>query len=193
MRADSWDEPARNVTATSTTAGDRMQCAPVQPGNRSQAEPVSGRHNPGGRADRHDGDLSKVPLPNEPEPGTPDVRDVVTTLPEGMTLAPPIADGLQACSETQFGLGTESGPGSAHTEPAKSASCPLASQIGTVEAVTPLLDKHLQGQLFLAEPECGDAADPEPCSNEYAEGRGGASHERKLYNLYLQIDNPKKG
>ena len=55
------------------------------------------------------------------------------------------------------------------------------AQIGTVEVVTPLLKNHLQGQLFLAEPECGTANYPEPCNNEYAEGKGGPSHEGKLY------------
>ena len=60
------------------------------------------------------------------------------TLPAGMTVSPSAADGLQACSNEQFGLGTEFGAGSKHTEPAKLASCPLASQIGTVEVNTPL-------------------------------------------------------
>jgi hypothetical protein len=72
-------------------------------------------------------------------PATPDLKNVVMTLPAGMTVSPSAANGLQACSNAQFGLGTEFGPGSAHTEPAKPASCPLASQIGTVEVFTPLL------------------------------------------------------
>ena len=70
---------------------------------------------------------------------TPALKNVKMTLPAGMTVSPSAADGLQACSDAQFGLGTEFGPGSQHTEPAKPASCPLASQIGTVEVFTPLL------------------------------------------------------
>ena len=73
------------------------------------------------------------------------------TLPAGMTVSPSAADGLQACSNAQFGLGTEFGPrrktkkaAEEQTEhfveaPPKPASCPLASQIGTVEVFTPLL------------------------------------------------------
>ena len=56
------------------------------------------------------------------------------TLPEGMTVDPSAADGLRACSNAQFGLGSTA-------EPAEPAACPLSSQIGTVKIVTPLLGK----------------------------------------------------
>ena len=86
----------------------------------------------------------KVPQTNEAGVNgegnaTPELKNAVVTLPAGMTLSPSAADGLEACSNAQFGLGTEFGPGSKHSEPAKPASCPLASQVGTVEAFTPLL------------------------------------------------------
>ena len=85
-------------------------------------------------------------------PATPELKDATVTLPEGMTVDPSAADGLQACSNSQFGLGST-------VEPAEPAACPLASQIGTVKVVTPLLEKPLEGQVFLGEPECS------PCSN----------------------------
>jgi hypothetical protein len=85
----------------------------------------------------------KLPQTNEPNvPATPAVRDVVMKLPEGMTASPSAAHGLQACSNAQFGLGTEFGPGAPKIvpePPAKAAECPVASQIGTVEVFTPLL------------------------------------------------------
>jgi hypothetical protein len=85
----------------------------------------------------------KVPQTNEAKlNATPELKNAVVTLPAGMTLSPSAADGLQACSNAQFGLGTEFGPGSTKVvpePPAKPASCPLASQIGTVEVFTPLL------------------------------------------------------
>jgi uncharacterized repeat protein (TIGR01451 family) len=70
---------------------------------------------------------------------TPELKNLVMKLPAGLTASPSAADGLQACSNAQFGLGTEFGPGSQHTEPAKPASCPPASQVGTFEVFTPLL------------------------------------------------------
>jgi hypothetical protein len=90
----------------------------------------------------------KVPQAPDEEntPATPAVRDITTTLPEGMTASPSAADGLEACTNAEFGLGTEFGtpehplpPGVKPTEPANAASCPPASQIGTVETRTPLL------------------------------------------------------
>jgi hypothetical protein len=89
----------------------------------------------------------KVPQTNEAKlNATPELKNAVVTLPAGMTLSPSAADGLQACSNAQFGLGTEFAtaevplpPGVKPTEPARPASCPLDSQIGTVEVFTPLL------------------------------------------------------
>jgi uncharacterized repeat protein (TIGR01451 family) len=83
----------------------------------------------------------KVPQAKDVQstPATPSLKNIVTTLPAGITASPSAADGLEACTNAQFGLGTEFGEGSAHTEPAKPASCPPASQIGTVEVRSPLL------------------------------------------------------
>ena len=66
----------------------------------------------------------------------------------------------------QFGLGST-------VEPAEPAACPLASQVGTVKVVTPLLEKPLEGQVFLGEPECS------PCSNADAE-------DGHIFRLFLQ-------
>ena len=85
----------------------------------------------------------KVPQTNEASTrATPALKNIKMTLPEGMTASPSAADGLEACSNAQFGLGTEFGPGAPKVVPepaAKPASCPSASQIGTVEVFTPLL------------------------------------------------------
>ena len=69
----------------------------------------------------------KVPQTNEAGVNaTPELKDATVTLPEGMTVDPSAADSLQACSNSQFGLGSTA-------EPAEPAVCPLASQIGTVK------------------------------------------------------------
>ena len=54
----------------------------------------------------------------------------------------------------------------------------------------PLLGAPVQGQLFVGEPECGNANHPEPCTNEFAEGKGGPSHEGGLVRLFLQAQDP---
>jgi hypothetical protein len=93
---------------------------------------------------------------------TPDLKDATVTLPAGTVASPSAANGLQACSDAQLALGS--------TAP---ASCPHASQIGTVEIETPLLPKPLKGQVFLGQPECS------PC------GSGDAA-EGKMLRLFLQ-------
>ena len=83
----------------------------------------------------------KVPQTDEAQtPATPALKNLTMKFPLGMTASPAAADGLEACTNAQFGLGTEFGPGVANpVEPANPAHCPLASQIGTVEVFTPLL------------------------------------------------------
>jgi hypothetical protein len=116
----------------------------------------------------------KVPLTNEAGVNaTPELKDAAVTLPEGMTVDPSAADGLQACSNAQFGLGSK-------IEPAEPASCPLASQVGTVKVTTPLLEKPLEGQVFVGEPECS------PCNASDAEAG-------RIFRLFLQIRSPERG
>ena len=66
------------------------------------------------------------------------LKKAVVTLPEGVTLSPAAADGLQGCSDEQFGLKSEA-----------PATCPLASKVGTATIETPLLEKPMQGSLYL--------------------------------------------
>jgi hypothetical protein len=84
----------------------------------------------------------KVPQ-NESANGlaTPPVKSVKVTLPEGMTVSPSFADGLDGCTEAQIGLETE-----------RPVACPDNSRIGAVALDSPLLPKQLEGSLYLAKP-----------------------------------------
>ena len=109
----------------------------------------------------------RVPQTDEPDVNaTPELKDATVTLPEGMSVSPSAVDGLQACSDAQFGLGSSA-------EPAEPATCPLASQLGTVRIVSPLLENPLAGQVFLGQPECS------PCSDQDAQ-------EGHIFRLFLQ-------
>jgi hypothetical protein len=114
-------------------------------------------------------DLS-IPPTNDPGLlATPELRDATVALPAGVTVSPSSADGLQACGAAQIGIGS--------TQP---ANCPDASQIGSVEVHTPLLDHPLPGVVFLGDPECG------PCTNaDAASGR--------LLHLYVAVNDPQTG
>ena len=62
------------------------------------------------------------------------------TLPEGTAFSPGLANGLQACADSEFGPGT-----------LDAVSCPAASQIGDVTFDTPLLGA-IPGKVFLGRP-----------------------------------------
>ena len=91
-------------------------------------------------------DVSNPGLTND-KPGAvsgSDIEKTVVTLPEGMTVNPSQAEGLEACTEAQLAGETAfSAPG---------AGCPQASKIGTIEVQTPLLDETVDGALYVAEP-----------------------------------------
>ncbi len=78
------------------------------------------------------------------------LKRVAIAFPEGLTVNPSSANGLQACTDEQLGIGR-----------AAPASCPEASKIGSATAVTPLLKEQLRGELFVGsqksdDPESGD-------------------------------------
>ncbi|MFI4977607.1 MAG: hypothetical protein ACHQC8_02850 [Solirubrobacterales bacterium] len=86
----------------------------------------------------------RVPQNRDPSGrGTPDLKSAVVALPAGTVISPSATDGLQGCSDAQFGAKALS-----------PASCPQASQIGTLRIVTPLLANPLEGQVFLGAPSC---------------------------------------
>ncbi len=91
--------------------------------------------------DTPDGVLTDVHVPqNEKsnEINTADIADAHVTLPEGVTLNPSAAHGLEACTQTQLHRTTE--------EP---VACPAGSKIGTVEIETDLPPHSLTGNVYL--------------------------------------------
>ena len=74
-----------------------------------------------------------------------DIEKTVVTLPEGLSVDPSQAEGLEVCTEADLAresLDSEFGAG-----------CPAGSKIGTIEVESPLLEGEvLPGTLFVAEP-----------------------------------------
>lgn len=143
VRGDSWENPGKFDTQTVTADEDgtpftmercdRLGFKPtvdVQPLSHTADSPTG-----------VDVDVD-VPQPQDPDGvATPHVRKVQMTFPQGVTVSPPSAAGLAACSPAQIGLGTNDAP-----------TCPQSSVLGTVTVETPLLEDPLEGDMILATP-----------------------------------------
>lgn len=71
-----------------------------------------------------------------------EMRDVVLTLPEGVTANPSAAEGLGACTPAQYAQASLGVRG-----------CPQSSRLGSVRVKSPLLEEAVEGSLYLGQPE----------------------------------------
>ena len=104
------------------------------------------------QSDEPDGATTQLTVAQNPaarQINTADIRDVRLLLPEGMTLNPSAANGLQACTAGQIAIGT--------TEP---VTCPAASKVGTIGIETDLPPGSLAGNVYLASPGGGPITGP---------------------------------
>jgi hypothetical protein len=180
VSADSWENPGVYKSASTTmpamTECDLLSFDPgieVQPDTLLADAPVGL------------GVTLKVPQNEEPRgTATPQLRDAVVTLPEGMSISPGVVDGIQACNESGPEGINFSGPeseerglnGELQLAP---GHCPDASIVGTAEALTPLLPAPVKGHLYLARPGCGGAGQAACTEQDALDGN--------LYRLYLEL------
>jgi hypothetical protein len=98
-------------------------------------------------SDKPDGATTVVTVPQNTaaeQINTSDIKDAHVTLPDGLTLNPSAAHGLEACTPEQIGIGTHN-----------PVSCPAGSRIGTVTIETNLPKGSLSGPVFLGGPAGG--------------------------------------
>ena len=76
----------------------------------------------------------------------------MVTLPEGMTVNPSIAEGLGVCTPADLDRET------LHSAPGE--GCPNASKIGTVHTESPLIDRPIEGEVFLAQQDAPATSAP---------------------------------
>lgn len=87
----------------------------------------------------------RVPQSQTAPRGTAHVKRIAVTLPDGATINPSAANGLEACSDAQFGKGTEA-----------PIACPAGSRVAAVRITTPLLDGPLNGSAYIGQPQPGN-------------------------------------
>ncbi len=90
-----------------------------------------------------------VPQLSYPLTNTADIKDAHVTLPEGLTLNPSAAHGLEACTAAEIGIGTRN-----------AVKCPAASKVGEVTIETDLPPGSLRGNVYLASPSGAKITDP---------------------------------
>jgi hypothetical protein len=169
VTSDSWEaeQPAdeqQSAPGWAMPAMDGCNRAPFSPSLVVTPDGTAGSTPTGLNVDVHnpqEGSLNPAGLVE------PDVKDITVALPEGVSIDPAGADGLQACSEGLVGftgfseLGsdvqtaafTDKLPGSNESGEAFEQGvnfCPDASKIGTVRIATPLLPNALTGAVYLA-------------------------------------------
>ncbi len=163
FRAESYGEPNPTFPEGSTAveaklpkgvSGQRVQ----QTGCDSIPFNPSIEVNPGTSSiDSPAGATVEAKLPFEPDKeggagqSQSNVRKAEITLPPGMGLNPSGANGLESCSNAQFKKGVRT----------ESNECPAASNIGTVEVVSPPLAEPLLGNVYVgaqqsSDPESGE-------------------------------------
>ena len=138
-------EGAISRTPTHTPVGvGGCNNVPFKPSAEVKAETAS--------SDQPDGATTVVKVPqNEAETdiNTADIKDAHVTLPEGMTLNPAAAHGLEACTESEIAIGKRT-----------PVSCPAASKVGSVTIETDLPPGSLAGNVYLGSPTGGPITGP---------------------------------
>jgi hypothetical protein len=194
IEADSWQQPKRWVSAETEVYPQLEDCNLLQfePETKLEMAPSPSGEEGTTQADAPSAYNVSLKVPQRTlfeQSATPDLKGATVTLPEGVSVSPSAADGLEGCAEhgpegidiandegrhpDEAGEGEEIGPdGLAHLV---AGHCPAASTLGSVEVLTPLLEKPLTGHLYLAQPGC---------SGEHCET---AAEEGKMYGVYLEV------
>jgi hypothetical protein len=193
--ADSWEQPGRYAQAQSMLPAmaycERLPFSPevtVRPETLRPDEPV------GVAMSIRDPQIEYASA----IASTPPLSDATVTLPQGMSINPAVAGGLQACNATgsaginiptglnasgeelqpgEVGPGEELGPGG---EPELApGDCPEASTVGSAEALTPLLAHPIKGRVYIATPGCGGSGQATCTEQDAVDGN--------LYRLYVEL------
>jgi hypothetical protein len=107
------------------------------------------------------------------------VRDTTIALPQGVTLNPSAANGLEGCSEAQVGYAGLNQATQTHEFNTDPVACPDSSKVGKVRIKTPLLSHELEGGVYLASPA--------------PNGEEGHNPFNSLIALYVVAEDPVSG
>jgi hypothetical protein len=157
---DSWQSPGEFATAQAVspliTGCDRLTFDPAVAVKPTTSAPDA----PAGL----DVDMTFPTADNVEGLAPPALKKAVVTLPDGMTINPSAANGLQACADAELKLKSK-----------VPVTCPEASKVGTVTAKSPLMEEELTGGVYIRSQNSGD-----PESGE-------------MFRLALVLENEERG
>ena len=182
LRVNPWAAPEHTIAENAPM--------PLPAGcNRLQFEPTITVKPQTTQVDTPTGVTVDLKVPQNEDAGglaTPDLKDATVTLPPGMSVAPPAANGLRGCPATgpeginlyaEGPVDSQEPQGIQHLLP---GHCPPASAIGTVKITTPLLPAPLEGRVYLAQPKCGGEGQSECTEADATNGN--------LFSLYIEAE-----
>jgi hypothetical protein len=141
LKVESYDGQQETKSFTTPVGASGCDKVPFKP--TVKVTPASSQ------SDQPDGATIKVEVPQSSDAEGLDssmLKDARVSLPEGMTLNPAAVNGLQACTDAQFGKGET-----------HKVECPPSSQVGTTTIETPDLPPgSLSGNVYVGQPKSGD-------------------------------------
>jgi len=142
--AEPWNVPSAALIDRRTFDGGTLAGCNQVPFNPSIATSLAGTDAGSPSGLDFQVKMPNVGLLNKDAIAEGQAKKVEVTLPEGVSVNPSQANGLEACSVQQYRQETsESLPG---------RGCPESSKIGSVDITTPLLDEEAHGAVFVATP-----------------------------------------
>lgn len=160
LRVNSWANPGRYVESAFTspliTSCDTLEFEPsvdITPSTSLPDAPTGLNVN-----------MTFPQEDNEHGQAPPALKKAVVTLPEGMTINPSGAGGLEACADGELLLKSK--------DP---MTCPDASKVGSVVAKSPLMEEEIEGGVYIRSQNSND-----PESGE-------------MFRLALVLQNKKRG
>ncbi len=143
FETDSWQHPGAWLKYPVQTSSELSGCEDLPFAPEIEASPTTPSASSASGL-RFDLDIEDEGLTSFGKgPAGSDIKKAEVLLPEGFTVNPSSANGLEACSEAQLEKETAS------SEPGD--GCPQASKVGEVEVETPLLENTvLHGEVFVA-------------------------------------------
>lgn len=144
LRIDSWEHPGEFASETAVPEDAEGTPLPLRGCDRLDFSPSMDLRAESSAADAPSGLSVGFQFPQSESPGglaEADLRRMVLSLPDGVSVNPAAADGLGACLPSEIGLGDAAAP-----------RCPDSSRIGSAQISSPLLAAPLQGSVYLATP-----------------------------------------